>query len=1614
MKERASIARIDVGRMGAAPVRGTGTLVSTDLVLTALHVVADRRQDPPVFFAGPIWLTFPGDTVDAVPVAGMWNGREDWVLLRCTRSPAVPHLPLGELGAYEQTLEWHTYGFADAYPTGGMVFEGRVLNPEGTYEDVPAIQLYSDQAAAGDGSPVAGLSGAPCLVDGAVVGVIRSSLLKHGLNVAGTLYACPTRFALDRAEALLALPDPCRGLPGLPRRELPTNPYRSLKWYTEADAEIFFGRSADIRKLYLHLVDPEGARITLFFGQSGVGKSSLLDAGLIPRLRPSYDIRYVRRDAARGLRACLDEATSGDWHALEASGERPLLVILDQVEEAFTRPLGDPTKELAVLLDALVALFGPQARRPRGRLVLAFRKEWLAEIRERLAERRLRCFEYFLERLGREEVIEVVHGLRRTERLRRHYRATIDADLGVQIVGDLVEDYGSSVAPTLQLLMTRLWTEAQRDSAGAPALTKVRYLALKQQGIHLADFLRQAISRLPPEVQPRVDSGLVDDVLEAHTTVLGTAETRTRTALGKRYAALEPKALDGVLRALENEYLLTNPGRDLVERDKERTRLAHDTLAPLVRERFRTSALPGQRARRVMEARAPEWEGEQRGRVLDASDLKRAEQGLLGMRSLTEPENRLLRASQQARYLGKVWLALGMVSVLAVAGVLVWLYTERDEERAQGVVLQQRARVEEARRYFDLANSIQDPAEALLYLSRAVEVAPQDDPRLGLYVTRAQHQFTRLPPVRASLSGVPLESAELSSDGRRALILDFKKNIKVIDFDARDAVSGVQWKGKTTLLLEAESLLDAPRLSPDGRWALTVANDRPLEPDDYGQARFQLWDVGSAKPTIQDVLRIPRVAFSGDSRAVLSGFTPDLHGFLLHTIVVARLETSAWKLSDPRWLGHARFNEPLEGAPQSHFLELTNIGTKSQARVINVASGLPAFRDAPALPLGGDSDTFLPLWVRLSPQGSALAVILRDKRAKWIETWDARKGIRLARMRIPMTEFEHPAIVGVSDDGQWVALANDERDSEKRSLADVTVIEQMSQAERMTKTGLTCVLNSPLSRSLGVSVLSTEAGRFQDGFALACQGASHLQLWMKSRPKPALRSIDVQDAVAGQLTLDSGRALTISRAGWLGLHSLFETAPEKVLELIPFEGGVSPEAKLTAARFSEDGSRLVILETTSSKEGPRSRISVREAPDWRSSWKTELPGNLNGFVMTQAAERIATFNSHKRMLTSLTLWDTQTQQPPRNIPEPTESHKYIFGVSFDADRKLVVGQDRRALGGNGLVSIGPITVERFDFDDMETLGMWMPMRQFGRLDKGPLGLGVAGRYIIYQPSLEEQVVGSELPFLLQDVRTGKPLPSLRFERGIGPRLMQTLLDRSERLMLLTVGPDWGHFTFEGGAGELATRVMSINGQAVMRALGGEAFILADRPVDGPAAYCAAGPWFAYVRTPPASSGSIMTDAQSTLHIESLASGTELAAFGHPPALDVRFSPDCEKLLTVSTDGVVREWFVSHKYAEKPAWVAQLGALATGSRILGSGSPEAAGSGFANDPARAAFMGALATGARKTEGGNREAVPGLLSGPERIAFIRELKTRALQGDRGAKYVLDHLNSVNVPH
>ena len=75
-------------------------------------------------------------------------------------------------------------------------------------------------------------------------------------------------------------------------------PYPGLLAFTEADAEHFFGREAEVEALWEKI---RRQKLLAVIGPSGVGKTSFLRAGVIPSRPPGWGVAYATPGASPAL-----------------------------------------------------------------------------------------------------------------------------------------------------------------------------------------------------------------------------------------------------------------------------------------------------------------------------------------------------------------------------------------------------------------------------------------------------------------------------------------------------------------------------------------------------------------------------------------------------------------------------------------------------------------------------------------------------------------------------------------------------------------------------------------------------------------------------------------------------------------------------------------------------------------------------------------------------------------------------------------------------------------------------------------------------------------------------------------------------------------------------------------------------------------------------------------------------------------------------------------------------------------------------------------------------------------------------------------------------------------
>jgi hypothetical protein len=412
-------------------------------------------------------------------------------------------------------------------------------------------------------------------------------------------------------------------------------PYVGLDPFEKTYEEFFFGREQDSRVLADHVMS---RRVTVLYGPSGVGKSSVLNVGLprelnerslwtIITLRDWQDPSTIEQRAIDALRGALtpDLAKSSDPSggfaqlalAAQWATKRSLLLVLDQFEEYFLyqsdRMRSPAERGISELL----------ARRDFDlRLLFGLRDDSL-----HLLDRLRAVIPGILDttvRLGYLNEADVERAIRGPIRTyNERYRANaapveIEDSLVEKVIRELGESRGRPGAeetgkgsaqielPYLQLTMTKLW-----DGEGGRSATKLRLETLTQKLGGVQQIMRKHVDDVLRAL-PETEQALCVDVFRYLVTPSGAkiaypaADLATKVNEDRKEAGdgTIPEAttdeVEAVLRKLTlSKTRLLKPvkvkGADAFE-------LFHDVLAEPVlqwRREFITNARLEQERRRL-------------------------------------------------------------------------------------------------------------------------------------------------------------------------------------------------------------------------------------------------------------------------------------------------------------------------------------------------------------------------------------------------------------------------------------------------------------------------------------------------------------------------------------------------------------------------------------------------------------------------------------------------------------------------------------------------------------------------------------------------------------------------------------------------------------------------------------------------------------------------------------------------------------------------------------------------------------------------------------------------------------------------------------------------------
>lgn len=558
----------------------------------------------------------------------------------------------------------------------------------------------------------------------------------------------------------------------------PERPWLGLRSFTEGLRRYFFGRKQETAELLGRILD---RHFTILYGQSGLGKTSLLQAGIAPGLRQNgitpvpLRLRFgeddpplgeqINQAVADALKPFFPERdlfglfqAEGLWAAFHdpeaglcGSGAPKLALILDQFEEIFTlgweksgrRP--DSRKFIAALA-CLVENRPPPFLRERLeedeaiaerldfgarplRVVLCLREDYL-----HLLERHRREMPSMMESrfelrplAGPQAYLAAYEpgALRTKDEENPQAEPILSKETArgvVRFVAGIEDDSIplediENVPPLLSLICEQLNEFRIREHAD-----QIQADSLKKSAPDiLRDFYERSFQPHPPAVRDLVEERLISGSGFRETITVDLANSQLRAA--------------GVADPVKHLVALVNQ-RILVMEERggaQRIELTHDILARLARESRLETALPVEEAAKRWEA-----QGKRRDYFLTGGNLAEARQ-LLEHRadSLSERAREFVRASvagdedsrRRRRSQGRlIIMTLTSMLAFAVFAALVAYQEMRKSEElrqdAEDAEFLAKIRGEEASRALELARR----TEADAWLERARRLADSNQP----------------------------------------------------------------------------------------------------------------------------------------------------------------------------------------------------------------------------------------------------------------------------------------------------------------------------------------------------------------------------------------------------------------------------------------------------------------------------------------------------------------------------------------------------------------------------------------------------------------------------------------------------------------------------------------------------------------------------------------------------------------------------------------------------------------------------------------------------------------------------------------------------------------------
>jgi WD40 repeat protein/type II secretory pathway predicted ATPase ExeA len=1044
-------------------------------------------------------------------------------------------------------------------------------------------------------------------------------------------------------------------------------PYPGLMAYAEADAAIYFGRDDDIRALIQRLEARRvqgGEKLVVVLGASGAGKSSLLRAGVAPRLKqdqhnwivlpPFRPQAQPLDELALAISTALGDAKNWRQWRTDLGGENPshalidlardlraahgqneahILITIDQGEELFGSTDAKQTEQFFAVLNAMLGAELPYLA------AMALRSDYLGHLQQ---ETRLEArFEQFsLKPMPLERVRDIVLGPAKLAGI------TVDDALVTEMMADARTD---DALPLLAFALRELYDRSIHDrTGGTNHMTVDAYRAMGDAQAQLSP-LENAVRRKADEVLGAANPTAEDLQALKEAFIPGMVRVNPEGEYVRRAAdmsKISPRAMPMIER-LAKAYLLAvrhELGVTLVEVTHEALLRKWPRLKNWLDEE--KEFLTG---KEQLDQDLADWEATPEKQKTDALlwglKLARAQAWLTAKpRQLNEAERRFIDASTahvaalRRREMVRTTGALAVVLCLIFSFVIA--YQVRKRHDAQAAAASARMAASETDFKFAATEMMRDEEPvSLAYLADAMRKNPGNQKAIALAVSELRNAVL---PLVTLHHGGGVQDASFSPDGAKVVTASEDRTAQVWD-----ATTGQ----KVGQPMRHAGWVHTAEFSPDGAKVVTASWD--------GTAR--VWDartgteIGNAMQHDVSIEggRLNCAHFSADGAEIVTASWdhtarvwdatnpahPQIGKALVHQLPGAILETVWTAVFNPK------------GAPQvavtasaDHEARLWDLAThtekfhKLQSDEVNAAVISPDGRWV--VTVGDDSTGYIldarsfqpvgrPLqherdkpisYVAFSPDSRTVVTASYDKTAR---LWDVPSGNPIGQ---PMPHADWVEAATFSADSKLVVTASYDRTArvwDGRTGQPLSEPMQHSGAVYMARF-------SPTDSSLVVTASFDHTAR--------------IWKWNRVAELPAISGTGALRAVC--LDASAERMVTVTDSGTQIWNARTGQAA----------GQMAATGPVTLAACSRDGT---LMFTASGKQG-QIRNAMTGAPVGDAIPMTETPN-------------AAVFDTHNRWLAvvapdQMWLWDAATGRPQGN---PIRLGGDATGAVFSGDGSMI-------------------------------------------------------------------------------------------------------------------------------------------------------------------------------------------------------------------------------------------------------------------------------------------------------------------------------------------------------